>query len=305
MLRQSAAIDYVAQPLKTARAGLTGAAFLLQSVFAPMAVAQESAPLSNGDAGVAIAGLSGVYAPAGAARVDLCLVVALDMSGSIDPVEWTLQTEGLARAFEHPAVIGAIQSRGSIAVLDVTYGGNVNVAGAQWHVLSSAGDAARLSAYFRGLTYDRPYDGGGTTLLHALSDSIDHAASCPNPTADRVVDIQGDGEDDLYIARPNRGAMESPDATRSEHNKMAQELRERAMILGVAVNGLPIMTQGEELADYYQDHIAPDGRIFPAIGFADFERAIILKLVAEIAALPTDATPSMPIHAAPVTRRLG
>ncbi|MGA3305342.1 MAG: DUF1194 domain-containing protein, partial [Stellaceae bacterium] len=48
-------------------------------------------------------------ASARAAEVDLALVMAVDVSESVDAGEYVLQHEGIARAFENPAVIGAIR----------------------------------------------------------------------------------------------------------------------------------------------------------------------------------------------------
>ncbi len=42
--------------------------------------------------------------------VDLELVLAVDVSRSIDDVEYTLQKQGYAEAFTHPAVLSAIQA---------------------------------------------------------------------------------------------------------------------------------------------------------------------------------------------------
>src|SRR5262252_8661532 len=51
--------------------------------------------------------------------VDMALVLAVDVSESVDADEYVLQHEGIARAFENPEVIAAIKggNRGAIDVL--------------------------------------------------------------------------------------------------------------------------------------------------------------------------------------------
>ena len=57
--------------------------------------------------------------------VDLLLVIALDVSGSVDGREFHLQREGFARALASPQVVEAIASgvNGSIAVTVVQWSG--------------------------------------------------------------------------------------------------------------------------------------------------------------------------------------
>ena len=63
------------------------------------------------------AALAAVF-PAAARPVDLELVLAVDVSGSIDAVEARLQRDGYVSAIRHPDVVEAIQSGelGSIAL---------------------------------------------------------------------------------------------------------------------------------------------------------------------------------------------
>src|SRR5580704_17228859 len=62
---------------------------------------------------------SPVPAPAAQQQVDLKLVLAMDVSGSIDSEELRLEREGTADAFLDPEVIKAIQS-GSVGRIAVT-----------------------------------------------------------------------------------------------------------------------------------------------------------------------------------------
>ena len=49
---------------------------------------------------------------AAAQQVDLELLLAVDASSSVNPVEFDLQMSGIAAAFRHPAVLGALRSAG-------------------------------------------------------------------------------------------------------------------------------------------------------------------------------------------------
>src|SRR5215475_238132 len=55
--------------------------------------------------------------PATAAKVAMALVLAVDVSESVDAGEYELQHEGIARAFENAEVMDTIQSVGGIDVL--------------------------------------------------------------------------------------------------------------------------------------------------------------------------------------------
>ena len=71
--------------------------------------------------------LTAIVAPSRAApiAVDLELVLAVDVSRSVDPVEAALQRSGYVAAFLHPSVIDAIKHGplGQIAVVYVEWGG--------------------------------------------------------------------------------------------------------------------------------------------------------------------------------------
>ena len=75
--------------------------------------------------------------------VDLLLVIALDVSGSVDTGEFDLQREGLSRALESPQVAGAIAGgvNGSIAVTVVQWSGFIEkMVKVDWVRVSNASD---------------------------------------------------------------------------------------------------------------------------------------------------------------------
>jgi len=89
--------------------------------------------------------LPGAYAEADPIRVDLELVLAADVSGSVDGTDFALQRAGFAAAFRSPTVISAIQAGaiGNIAVTLWDFAANVSV-GVGWTLIS---DAATSNAF--------------------------------------------------------------------------------------------------------------------------------------------------------------
>ncbi|MGH7088590.1 MAG: DUF1194 domain-containing protein, partial [Stellaceae bacterium] len=78
-------------------------------------------------AGLVAAALAAACASAAvaarAADVDVALVLAVDVSESVDAGEYQLQHEGIARAFESPNVVAAIGNgkHGAIDVLELEW----------------------------------------------------------------------------------------------------------------------------------------------------------------------------------------
>ena len=86
-------------------------------------------------------------AAARAATVDLALVMAVDVSESVDAEEYELQHEGIARAFESPAVIAAINggANGAIDVLVLEWSDrDKQVVTVDWTRVSRQGERRRL-----------------------------------------------------------------------------------------------------------------------------------------------------------------
>src|SRR5437868_2515943 len=84
-----------------------------------------------------------------AERVDLELVLAVDVSGSIDPVEAALQRQGYIAALTDPRVIRAIQSgaTGAIALIYIEWAGaEYQRTIVPWTTIRGPDDAARFTA---------------------------------------------------------------------------------------------------------------------------------------------------------------
>ncbi len=209
-----------------------------------------------------------------AEAVDLELVLAVDVSGSIDDEEARLQREGYIAAFRHPRVIQAIRSGylGRIAVAYYEWAGfeHVKII-AGWTLVS---DSASARVFASKLAEAPPETARRTAISEALIFAVPYFARNDFDGTRRVIDISGDG--------PNNWG---PPVT---------EARDVAVAAGVTINGLPIVNgrpsrwgwpSMPNLDLYYRDCVigGPGAFIVVANEFKDFSSAILRKLILEIA----------------------
>ncbi|WP_207462438.1 DUF1194 domain-containing protein [Azospirillum sp. SYSU D00513] len=224
-----------------------------------------------------LGGVLAVSAPLPASAeipVDLELVLAVDISGSVDPEEARLQREGYVGALLDAKVIGAIGSGplGRIAATYVEWAGDHyqrSVVG--WTLLEDA-DSVRA---FASAIAESPID---TAQWTSISAAIDYSAGLfagnGYEGTRRVIDVSGDGEN-------NRG-------------RPVEMARDAAVAEGITINGLPILNDRPNpwgglppvnLDRYYEERVigGPGAFIVPATGFDAFAEAILSKLLLEIA----------------------
>ena len=200
-------------------------------------------------------------------RVDLALVLAVDVSDSVDEARYALQMDGIARAFEDPSIQSAMLSGPHRAMLValVTWSSRATVA-LPWTLLTGSDDIRRFAADVRRAPRTEKRFTCMSAALRTIADKVLPLMPIP---ADRVViDVSGDGRDNCNPRAP------------------VDLLRDELAAADVTVNGLPIL-EGEEadaLEAWYRDHVigGPGGFLIPARGFADFERAIRRKFLNEI-----------------------
>lgn len=213
----------------------------------------------------ALVGLLAVCAALPAeAECRLALMLALDISASVDPREDALQRTGLARALFAPEVQDAFLADADnpvwLAVFEWS-GPYSQVALLPWLEIASAEDLALASGAIAGS--ERSRDDMPTALGYALG----HAATLFNagPTCSAyTLDVSGDG-------RNNEGFP--PDSAY------------RAFSFDeITVNGLAIAGGEAGIADYYRDELirGPGAFVIEADGFRDYERAIRQKLLREL-----------------------
>jgi hypothetical protein len=214
--------------------------------------------------------------------VSVALVLAVDVSTSINDERFALQRRGYADAFTNPAVISAIQqsARGRIAVTLVEWAG----ADSQRVVVPwmEIGDAEGGQIFAdRLLREPRPFD-GWTSISAAIDFSVQLLDASPYRGARMVIDVSGDGIN-------NSG----PPATLA---------RDAALARDIAINGLVIQADRQpaqaaargiyepNLEEFYRDNvIGGTGAFVIAIDdFQSFAYAIVGKIVREVAGLPPE-----------------
>lgn len=145
-------------------------------------------------AGLAIAtGLSAVRALSVDAGVDVALVIAGDVSGSMEPDEQRLQRDGFATAFRHPDVQRMIESgmTGRVAVTYVEWAGpGEHWVIAPWTIISNKTDAAAFATTVAAAPL---VNGRQTSLSGGLVFAAAQFQILGTPAVRMTIDISGDG----------------------------------------------------------------------------------------------------------------
>ena len=192
------------------------------------------------------------------------LILAVDVSGSIDDREFALQMEGMASAFEDPRLVEAVEAQegGVLVTLTQWSGASRQRQVTGWHLLLNAASMADFAYAIRGSGRDwRNYSTAiGEALYHALRVSETAPQSCRR----RVVDVSGDGVNNE--GRPPRSMADALAA------------------IGYTVNGLVIRGDTPDPVRHYQIDVLAGPRAFMEIAssFEDYPDAIRRKLLREI-----------------------
>jgi hypothetical protein len=202
--------------------------------------------------------------PAGAQGCRLALVLALDVSSSVDEVEYDLQRAGLAAALDAPEVRHAILSGGSGAVALSAYewsGRYKQKILQDWVLLRSQADIDRaVDALAASVRSESEFP---TAMGYGIGYAARMLARAPT-CARRVIDVSGDGVN---------------------NDGFGPRLAYRHFPLGdVAVNGLVILGHDAEVLGFYRSEVIRGRNAFleTANGFEDFRSAMTRKLYREI-----------------------
>ena len=205
-------------------------------------------------------------APAAAEGCRLALVLALDVSSSVDAREDRLQREGLARALLSPRVREAFFRGDPVALYVFEWSGSrahVPLVSPDWELVEDEEDLRRVANRAAKSTRSR------SNLPTAVGPALGHAASRLRDAPDcqaRTVDVAGDGI----------------------HNEgFSPELAYREFPFeGVTVNALIVggAESDAELVAWYQAEVVRGAGSFSiyAEGYEDFERAMEMKLLREL-----------------------
>jgi hypothetical protein len=225
---------------------------------------------------LAAAVLSPAAAPA-ADKVDLLLVLAADVSRSVDASKFQLQREGYAAAVSNPRVLDAVRSgrNGRIGVTYIEWSG----VGSQRVLI----DAESAKAFGDRLLEAPRSFADRTSISGAIEFSMAQFARAPFEAVRRTIDISGDGTN-------NAGR----DVTSARDEAVAQ---------GITINGLVILSATPlpwnpdhtnppgGLDAYYRTNVVggPGAFVLVAKDFSSFGEAIIEKMIAEVAQAPEPA----------------
>lgn len=234
----------------------------------------------------ALAIIAGGAARAADEAVDLELVLAVDVSQSVDYYEGRLQRQGYVRAFADPAIADAIAGgiHGRIAVTYVEWAGpGLWRVTADWRAIATAEHARAFSAELASTPVARGVGTSITSLIFQASRMFEGNGFAGER---RVIDISGDG--------PNSSG--GP----------VTAVRDAAVATGIVINGVAInnfdgsMFSLPDLDVYYRECVigGPGSFVLAADGFESFAEAIRRKLILEIAGLPGES----PRHPAPALR---
>jgi hypothetical protein len=227
----------------------------------------------NGRLELAIAAVAAALAPAAALSgepVDIELVLAVDVSGSVDAAELALQRAGLAAAFRDPEVVDAIAALPRGAAVALVAWAGVQETAVGWRRLTDRTSAADFAARVEAALPATFGAGGNTALGDALARSLAELAGNGFDGQARI-DISGDG-------RSNSGARPGP-------------VRDAALAAGVTINGLAIPNEQPNVAEYYRTDVigGPGAFVVVADDYRGFGEALRRKLVRELAPGPVAA----------------
>jgi hypothetical protein len=210
--------------------------------------------------------------------VDVELVLAVDVSYSMDPDEQALQREGYALALTSKEFMQALR-QGANAKIAITY---IEWAGQYdqkvimpWRLIEGPESADSVAAEIAAAPYrraSRTSISGGLAFAKTLFDNSGYRG------LRRVIDVSGDG------------------ANNSGHPIV--QVRDDVLAAGITINGLPIMLKRpnpgtmdiENLDVYYEDCVVggPGSFVVPIRERAKFIEATRTKLILEIAGRQPD-----------------
>ena len=191
---------------------------------------------------------------------ETALILAIDVSNSIDPSEYRLQTDGLAAALRDPDIIDAmVRQEAAIAVVQWS-GQDRQTVSIDWTRVRTALDAARLAE--RTQLMPRAFVLSDTAPAEAIMFSMNlfrQVSDCKN----KVIDVSGDGT-------PNAGA-ETRDA------------RNAAQRAGITINGIAIESMGLAITNFYKAAvITRNGFVITARTHREYPDAIRRKIMREL-----------------------
>jgi hypothetical protein len=218
------------------------------------------------------------FAPFGAnaaerEAVGMQLILAADVSGSVNAARYKTQQEGYLEALGDPRVLDVIRELEPpvLAITFIAWARDQEVM-VPW---TRVQDAKSMDLFRDRLKNTRRAQIGVNTLISRALSFCDQQFDQEFAGGRKVIDVSGDGDDNQGI----RGL---------------REVRDALIAKGVVINGLPIIVKPPEyifppqppegLDVYYRNHVVGgEGHVtIESIGFDNFKQAILQKLLLEI-----------------------
>jgi hypothetical protein len=220
--------------------------------------------------------------------VDLELVLAVDVSRSMDYEEQLVQRDGYVAAFRDPSVIGALTGgyHGRAAVTYMEWAGEpTQYQTVDWMLIETTDDAAAFAAAMEAAPIEAYR---GTSISGALQAAAWLISNNQYDGIRRVIDISGDGSNRDGIA--------------------VEPVRDTLVANGIIINGLPLMLRPSggygggfggggfggfsevgDLESYYRDHVigGQGSFVLPVHSVDELPASIRQKLILEIVGEPT------------------
>jgi hypothetical protein len=212
--------------------------------------------------------------------VDLLLVLASDVSRSVDARKFQLQREGYAAALSNPRVVEAIRSgpHGRIAICFIEWAGATSQKLViDWTLVSDAASARKVADQM--IELPRSF-ADRTSISAGLEFAMSQLERAPYKGIRRTIDVAGDGTN-------NSG-------------RDIGMVRDEVIARGVTINGLVILSESPlpwnpehtnppgGLGEYYRRNVigGPGAFVMVAETHNSFGQAIVKKMIAEIAWAP-------------------
>lgn len=193
---------------------------------------------------------------------ETALLLAIDVSGSIDAGDYRLQSEGLASALSDPVVAEALVA-GQMALAVIQWSGvEQQAVGLSWHRMLTPRDVTRFAKEAAGM--QRLYYGSDTAVGEGLRFAAAQFAAVPDCRR-KVIDVSGDGQE-------NAGFTDA-------------RARAEAIDAGIMINAIAIEEPGpaSPITSYYRNWvITPGGFVVTARGLQDYAETLRLKLLREL-----------------------
>jgi len=195
-----------------------------------------------------------------AVACSMALVLAIDVSSSIDIGEYKFQTNGLADALLDPEIADVlVQHQVALSVVQWS-GAEEGDLTIPWRRMLTYGEVRNFSTRVREMP--RAWEGSNTAVGDAIAFSaaqFDRVADCER----KVIDVSGDGSSNAGL----NAVVES----------------RKAEAAGIEINGIAIDIIGASITAFYKRFVVTsDGFVITSRGFSDYPRSIREKLLREL-----------------------